>query len=105
VRGSRERGAKANVSVGLRYPADLEKAIRAALNKPGRTEGVRKIAACLSEDLARDPVRSRDPTRSRTLSRQSSSIFTTKRRLASYGHCPILCDALPAWLMNRGNRP
>jgi DNA invertase Pin-like site-specific DNA recombinase len=26
-------------------PTEMEKAIRAALNKPGRTEGVRKIAA------------------------------------------------------------
>jgi DNA invertase Pin-like site-specific DNA recombinase len=31
-------------------PADLEKAIRAALNKPGRTEGVRKIAARFGVD-------------------------------------------------------
>jgi DNA invertase Pin-like site-specific DNA recombinase len=30
--------------------ADLEKAIRAALNKPGRTEGVRKIAARFGVD-------------------------------------------------------
>jgi DNA invertase Pin-like site-specific DNA recombinase len=32
-------------------PAGLEKAIRAALNKPGRTEGVRKIAARFGVDL------------------------------------------------------
>ena len=31
-------------------PVDLEKAIRAALNKPGRTEGVRKIAARFGVD-------------------------------------------------------
>src|SRR5437764_6705624 len=31
-------------------PGDLEKAIRAALNRPGRTEGVRKIAARFSVD-------------------------------------------------------
>jgi DNA invertase Pin-like site-specific DNA recombinase len=31
-------------------PADLEKAIRAALNKPGRIEGVRKIAARFGVD-------------------------------------------------------
>jgi len=30
--------------------ADLEKAIRAALDKPGRTEGVRKIAARFGVD-------------------------------------------------------
>jgi DNA invertase Pin-like site-specific DNA recombinase len=31
-------------------PADLEKAIKAALNKPGRTEGIRKIAARFGVD-------------------------------------------------------
>jgi DNA invertase Pin-like site-specific DNA recombinase len=31
-------------------PADLEQVIRAALNKPGRTEGVRKIAARFGVD-------------------------------------------------------
>jgi hypothetical protein len=30
--------------------ADLEKAIRAALNRPGRTEGVRKIATRFGVD-------------------------------------------------------
>jgi DNA invertase Pin-like site-specific DNA recombinase len=31
-------------------PTEMEKAIREALNKPGRTEGVRKIAARFSVD-------------------------------------------------------
>ena len=41
----REPGMRARASGGLPIPAEVEKAIRAALDKPGRTEGVRKIAA------------------------------------------------------------
>jgi hypothetical protein len=37
-------------AVVVRIPAEREKAIREALNKPGRTEGVRKIAARFGVD-------------------------------------------------------
>ncbi len=40
-------GARASRLGRPTLPAELENAIRAALNRPGRTEGVRKIAARL----------------------------------------------------------
>jgi transposase-like protein len=44
VRAWREPGARARGSAGASYRPELKKAIHEALNKPGRTEGVRRIA-------------------------------------------------------------
>ena len=50
VRAGLARGRAEGKRLGGPIAADLEKQIRAALDKPGRTEGVRKIAARFGVD-------------------------------------------------------